>query len=364
MFLGVLALFTLQFSSCKNEDGNGGSDEEYNRKEMLTNVGENIISINYYQLNASVNQLQNALALFVSAPSVQELEEVRNQLKLSRITYQKCTPFEFGPASDVSLRSTINTYPLNQSQVESNILNGGYDLSTAANLAAKGFPAIEYLIFLPGLTDAEIVDEYKLGSSANARKQYLQDVVVQIGTEVSWVNQQWNQDGYLNTFIQSDGKAVGSSVSLWINALVLDFERFIRDGKIGIPLGVRSLGVPQEDKTEAYYSGYSVELTRESILGFQQAFNGTRSNGENGQGLDDYLKFEGGEQISIQINDQLDKVLIELNDLNDPLSSDIISNKKEVEEVYEEMQKTIVLLKVNMPSILSVLITYQDSDGD
>ena len=144
----------------------------------------------------------------------------------------------------------------------------------------------------------------------------------------------------------------------------MDFERYIRDGKIGIPLGVRSLGVAKPETVEAYYYDYSIELFQESIIKFQHTFNGNSEEGMEGLGLDDYLKNEGGAEIAKSINTSLDITLSKSNQLSGPLSSEVISNKTQVEQVYAELQKTIVLLKVEMPSALSILINYQDTDGD
>ena len=42
----------------------------------------------------------------------------------------------------------------------------------------------------------------------------------------------------------------------------------------------------------------------------------------------------------------------------------IQSKNSELNETYSEIQKLIVYWKVDMPSRLGVLITYQDNDGD
>jgi len=145
---------------------------------------------------------------------------------------------------------------------------------------------------------------------------------------------------------------------------VLDFERFIRDGKVGIPLGIRSLGIPNPEKVEAHYSHKSLELVQESVLEYKKCFNGISTTEINGMGVDDYLNYEDAENITQKINTQLDLITEKLNLLNGPLSEDVVSNKNAVKAVYDEMQKLIVSLKVEVPSALSVLITYQDSDGD
>ena len=53
-----------------------------------------------------------------------------------------------------------------------------------------------------------------------------------------------------------------------------------------------------------------------------------------------------------------------MNNLPGTLGNDIIYNKPMVQETYQELQKLVPLIKVDMTSALGVLITYQDNDGD
>ena len=71
-----------------------------------------------------------------------------------------------------------------------------------------------------------------------------------------------------------------------------------------------------------------------------------------------------GEDLSIATNNQLQLIIDNLNQLNDPLSNEILTNKVEVSNAYENMQQLVPLIKVDMTSALGVLITYQDNDGD
>ncbi|MGB0391382.1 MAG: imelysin family protein [Salibacteraceae bacterium] len=354
----------LALTSCNSKDNNSSSGEDYDRKIMLSNYAENVIIPNYSNLQQITESLKKAAEIFSLNPTESNLESLRLTLFSAHVAYQSCTSFDFGPAKAVVLRSVLNTYPVNKDQIHSNITSGNYDLYTVANLAAKGFPGVEYLIYGEGLTNSEVIELYTTNSESANRAQYLQDVVGQCQVVVKSVYEEWALNGYDQVFINSDGIAVGSSTSLFLNAMVLDFERFIRDGKIGIPLGVRSLGVPNPDKVEAYFSKKSLEVVEASVEKYKDTFNGVSNTGENGQGFDDYLNHEDASSVANNVNKQLDNILAKLALLNGPLSEDVVNNPSDVQKVYDEMQKAIVLLKVEVPSALSVLITYQDSDGD
>ena len=71
-----------------------------------------------------------------------------------------------------------------------------------------------------------------------------------------------------------------------------------------------------------------------------------------------------GENLSIATNNQFQLIKDNLSQLNDPLSNEILTNKVNVSNAYENMQQLVPLIKVDMTSALGVLITYQDNDGD
>ncbi len=364
-FTTVISLVVILLSAgCQSKEDDTDDGSEYNRSELLVNYATNLIVPGYTDLEVKLTMLHTQVLDFNESPSLVKLDALGTSLLDAELSYQNCTSFEFGPASDNTLRSVLSTYPTSEMSIESNVSNGNYDLFSIGNIAAKGFPAVDYLVHGNQKTEQEILGMYTTNVDAAQRKAYLLAVVAQSLNVVSQVKGEWVANGYQQTFQNSNGNAVGSSVSLMLNSMVLDFERFIRDGKVGIPLGVRTLGVANPGKVEAYYSKNSLVLVKQSISAYKDVFNGIDQNGVNGSGFDDYLNFEGASTTVANINAQLESVLSKLNMLSGPLSEDVVNNKTQVQEVYNEMQKAIVLLKVEVPSALSVLITYQDSDGD
>ena len=96
----------------------------------------------------------------------------------------------------------------------------------------------------------------------------------------------------------------------------------------------------------------------------ERMYNGNNLNNSPGIGLDDHLVGIGAADLDNAIQQQISNSISALQGLSDPLSENIINNQTQVEAAYAELQKLIVLFKVDMPSRLGVLITYQDNDGD
>ena len=176
-------------------------------------------------------------------------------------------------------------------------------------------------------------------------------------TKVEAVNTQWGD--YKNTFKAATGTDVGSSTGILINTLNLHFEKYFRDNKIGIPLGVRSSGIARPEFCEALHGEYSVELAMANLQAMKELFSGDEI-----YGLDDYLQASDASTLNSTILSQFDAIEMRLNALSDPLPAQINSDPAAVQSAYNEMQRMIVYLKVDMPSRLGVLITYQDNDGD
>lgn len=346
--------------SCKKEKDD--PVVEFDKKELLRNYGNQLIVPAYEDFQQSVFTLETSINDFVSISNSSNLSKVRTSFLQAYKKWQACSFTNFGPASTYTLKAICNTYPVDTTRINANINSGTYTLGTASNVAAIGFPALDFLLF-PDTSLVVTLTRFGGSTSAN-RKQYLKDVVSQIKGAINSTVTSW-KSGHVSTFINADGNGQGSSLSEMVNALNLDFEKFIRDGKVGIPLGVRSLGTPLPIKTEGYFSKKSLTLFKESISQLQQYFNGKSSSN---LGLDDYLNHlndnNNTSRLSVRINNQFNSIMAKANAISEPISVAVTTNQPKVQELYNELQKMVVLLKVDMSSALSILITYQDNDGD
>lgn len=343
-----------------DKDG-GGNQVNFDRSKMLQDISDQVILPSYSGLKTSTTELSNSLAAFQTTTDSANLIALRNSFKQAWLHWQDCAAFEFGPAMDVGLRNSVNIFPTDTLQIEANISSGSYNLETAANTDAKGFPAIDYLLFAEdaGNTVQALQDANRL--------QYLADLITDIATKVDQVHAAW-QNGYATTFAESDGNDVGSSLGLLVNQLNYQWE-LIKNPKIGIPLGKKSLGVALPEKVEAYYSQISAELALRNAAAIERLYLGTNyTTGADATGLDEYIQAVGanynGQPLDEAIKAQFTVAISTLQNVPDPLSETIANNPTVVDGAYIELQKMVVLLKTDMPSALGVLITYQDNDGD
>jgi len=367
----TLATFLISFLLILSSCGSGGpdlSDSDFDRALMIQNYGNNVILPSYNALQERVDDLQSSITDFSENPTTENLSSAQEELKQARLAWQDANLFQFGPAESNALRTSVNTFPADTDQIESNIDSGDYTLGTLSNTAAAGFPTLGYLLHGIGNSDEEIVSQYVDDSNAENRTQYLQDNITFIKNNIDNVVTEWGSNGgdFISTFVSEEnaGTDVGSSLGQLVNALVLHYERFIRDGKIGIPAGVRSAGVPRPEATEAFYAGYSVELAIANTRAAKRLFLGNNLNSEEGVGLDDNIEALDASELSDQIVTDFDEAIAALQNLNDPLSENIENNNEPVLDAFSELQNLVVLMKADMASILGVTITFQDNDGD
>ena len=354
----------LVFSSCNPE---GNNQVNFDRAAMLENIGTNIIIPNYTDLSDKMNLLQQAATDFKAAPDNPKLTTLQTTFKSAYLSWQKCSAFEFGPAMQVSLRMSVNTFPTDSVQIQSNITSGSYNLEAANNIDARGFPALDYLLHKRNENNTAVLERFTTNPEAQAWKDYLTALINDTKNLVDAVKNNWETSGgnYLATFISNDGTDVGSSLGELVNQLNYDYEQ-LKNARIGIPAGKQTLGVALPEKCEAYYAGYSVELAIEQITAIKNLYLG--AGGADGIGFDEYLialdAKHGSGQLSDAIKTQLDLATTALQNVPDPLSETVVNNQTVVNTAYTEIQKQVVLFKTDMPSAMSVLITYQDGDGD
>lgn len=355
----VLVGASIYVSSCGEDEGTGGT-VDFDREALLENVGNKLILTGYSTLQEDINSLQTKVTDFNTSPTTENLGLVKSTFQEAYLSWQAVSFYEFGPAFDVLLRSSLNTFPTKAKEIDRNIEEGGYNLDAIPNVDAKGFPAIDYLLY--SAAEEEIVARFENDSKVGT---YLADVVANMKTKVDAVVTAWSAGGgnYIGEFISRTGTDAGSSVGLLVNELNRHYEVNTRDKKIGIPLGVRSLDVPLPDDVEARYSEQSINLALANLNAIKQLFEG--GEGE-AIGFDDYLKELNAGQgtLHTSISSQFDAAIAAVELIPEPYSETVSNNPEQAKTAYTELQKLVVLLKADMPSALGVLITYQDNDGD
>ncbi|GAB4011911.1 imelysin family protein [Spirosoma migulaei] len=342
------------------------------RKAMLTNIADNIIVPSYANFKTKFDAMVTKSDAFAAKPDKASLTDFRQAWVDAYTEWQKVELFDVGPAEQYTLRNFFNIYPTSVTGIEEYVAAGSGTFDVPASYPKQGFPALDYLINGLEVTDDALVARYTTATDAAKRIAYLKRLTTQMNAQFTTVYTAWTTGGYRDTFINCTALNASCSTSKLINGYVLNYERYIRSGKVGIPSGAMTNGTVSPDKVEAYYKkDLSLALAKTAHQASIDFFNGKSvKTGQEGPSLKTYLNGIGakdsqtGKSLVDIVNAQFELVNQKLALLKANLSDEVKTNDAAVVAVYTEMQKAVRMLKVDMTSAMSITITYTDNDGD
>lgn len=359
-FCGAVLLF-----SCGEEGPNPNLVRVFDQQLFLQNTADNLIIPAYRDLADKTIELDSAIGRFIAAPNPEGLAASREALKAAWISWQYCAPFEFGPAELLDLSHDINVFPADTAKIEANILAGFNNLGDPANSHARGFPALDYLLNNPALSDSAVISNVFNRASVAG---YLVQVARSISFSSQAVHQFWAKDGQnyyaIFTADQALGNEEGSSLSDLVIGLCKSMELLTRNQKVGIPLGLESAGESMPNSTEAFYGSYSVELLKTNISAMRLIFEGKSRSGAEGLGFDEYVDVRTSgntgatEVLKNAILTRYDLVNSAASLLVDPLSGQIANSPAPVAQVFNQLTSLMTLYKEDMATALRVEVVY------
>ncbi|CAL67470.1 imelysin family protein [Christiangramia forsetii] len=363
----LLACLVLAACSTEDEGGDTGGDntnDTFDRGEMLANWADNIILPSYEDFYTKTQKLETLAQAFVEDPGNTELTALRAQFELSYRSFQSVSMFDIGKAEELNYRSFLNTYPLNASELDSKLASGTYNLKLPSSYDEQGFPALDYLLFGLASTKEETLLKYTSDEDAENKKVYLLEVVKRINALTAEVTASWQGD-YRDAFVNNTSSSSTGSVDRLTNKYVMYFEKFLRSGKIGFPSGAIT-GTPSPINVEAYYSDdFSRELYLEALKSSKDFYIGKYfGSSQSGESFHTYLEALDRGDLASDILSQFNAISSESGDLDSSLRNQVETDNVLMLEVHDELQKEVVLLKLDMLQALSISVDYVDSDGD
>jgi len=362
--LVFLAVFMYSCSSNEGEDESIIFVDDFDRGLMLTNLADNIIIPSYEGFATNMTLMKNAGQTFTATPTQNTLDLFRSSWLDAYKSWQRLEMFNIGKAEELQYSFYMNVYPLTVSDVQNNVINGGYDLNNVNNQDAQGFPALDYLLHGISDNDADLLAIFTTGPNATGYSNYVNAILNQMYGLTQEVLTHW-KDSFRSTFINSKSNTATSSLNKLVNDFIFYYEKGLRANKFGIPAGVFSAN-PLPEKVEAFYrKDISKELALDALQAVINFFNGKQYNGtSSGESFKSYLLYLDRYDIFISIIDQFNLAWQEINNLTNNLTEQVTTDNSKMTRAYDELQKAVVLLKVDMLQAFSVNIDYVDADGD
>lgn len=326
----------------------------FDKADLLENVASTIILPSLNDFETKLNSFKASFDVFAADRTLSNLELVRTDWKATYFSWQTIKIFDFGPILDNGFKLSTGIFPCDSVQIQSNIMNGGYVLTSSSNEGAIGLAALDYLLY-----QSTALDDFV---NNNNYTIYTLELIEKIRNEFAVVNSAWSS--YESTFIASTGTETTSSFSKLVNQFNLDYE-ISKNAKLGIPLGKQTLGIQLPDYIEARYSGYSMDLLRQSMVSIQGLYNGDyNASSGSGVGFHEYLVHLERTDLANDINSKFNSILSKIDSFQSSLEIEMGSNAAELDVLYNLISQQVINLKTDMTSAFGVLITYQDNDGD
>ena len=183
------------------QDDLGPMQSPYDASELLADVA-NAIFATYEALNETANSLlQSILNTFMAgdrAVATEHLSDIHTAWRNARVPWEQSEAFLFGPVSDDGHDPALDSWPLNVTDVE-NIIASDQDISSL-DLAddAKGFHALEYLLFQDQAGNTEpaaiVASLFNASGGSSRRSQYARNALVTLLADTRALRDSWDPD--------------------------------------------------------------------------------------------------------------------------------------------------------------------------
>lgn len=365
--LSIIAIslgITLLIISCGDNEPMEMFTDNFDREAMLVDWADQIIIPSFESYNMSLDELVDAKDVFLTEQNESNLTALRDAYISAYMSWQNVAIYDIGKAEEIGLRNFTNIYPTDVDGINENIVGQNYNLELPSNFDKQGYPALDYLLF----GAADNTDGILTVLSEENISIYLDDLVMRLQQLSKEVLDDWNGD-FRAAFIANSGSSATASVDKLVNDFLFYYERFFRAGKVGIPAGVFS-GNALPLLVEAPYSQiYTKDLFFEAFSAVEGFFVGQSFDGrQQGMSLQTYLTFISNENqtanIASIITDQWTVANSSTALLSDSFREQVETDNDLMLNAYDDIQRAIPTLKVDMLQALNIQVDFVDADGD
>jgi len=329
------------------------------RRELLASWTQDFLLAHYAEFTSKLEALRSESRALAGEPDDEALSRVQEAWREARRPWKETEVFKFGPVVEEPLRygPKIDFWPARPDTVEGVLADTGSIDPDALGAAAKGLPAVEYLLFSAGAGD---------GFRESARRyEYLEVLIDDLIAQSQALAEAWDPEGgdYERELVEAGrGSSTYDTLSMALSEVVnrMGFTvENIRADKLGA--GIAPDGTPQPEKLESRFSARSISDIRDNLRGIEQLFFGDPE--ARVLALDDYLQHRGF-RLAGRMRSELGDSRAALDRINLPLSVAIDENQDLVREAIDRLAGLQRLIQVDVIGALSLNVRFNDNDGD
>jgi len=328
-YLFAVFLSIVFISSCKKEDVD--TKEDY--KNILENLGNDIILDTYAALDAKTIALVTTLAALETTPSEANLETARQAWRDARVPWEQSEGFLFGPVDQQGIDPAIDSWPVNQPDLDA-VLASASPLTKAyidgLDGTLKGFHTIEYLIF--GLDSKKQISDF-----TPRQFEYLKACAQSLAGSTEQLYYAWKPDQ--NNFISNVINA-GETNSIYpsqkaaleeiVNGMVTIADE-VANGKINDPLSEQNASLE-----ESRFSNNSKQDFADNIRSIKNIYIGIYKN-TTGLGISNIIAAKNT-TLDAQVKQQIDDAIKAIEDIEGTFTSAIFNAIPSVENAQQKVR--------------------------
>jgi uncharacterized iron-regulated protein len=311
-------LSVISFSACSDDNDNitdPAGSEDYT--ELIKSYVDETVVATYSEMKTNALLLKEAVQTFKDNSSQENLNQACELWKSTRKPWEQSEAFLFGPAAFLSLDPSLDSWPLDQSQLEE-VLKSNFELTPAfikegLGFTLRGFHTVEFLLFRNGSPrDAASVTERE--------KEYLVAVTEVLYDDAALLHDEWD-GGFASEFKNS-----GQSGSRYISQEsavheiiegVITIADEVANGKIAEPYNTKDKMV-----VESQFSWNSLIDFENNIRGIQNAYLGGYDGNNTGSGLSVVVK-EKNESLDTRIKSEITAAINAIKNIPSPFENNL-----------------------------------------
>ncbi|MEM7034966.1 MAG: imelysin family protein [Chloroflexota bacterium] len=330
------------------------------RQTMLTQIVEQSILPLHEALVIETILLEETAHQFQSDTTVENLDKLQTQWQSTALAWAKVEHLGF--RFTMIIHNQIKKWPVKLKFIEKFIADETIVLDEpyieSIGSTSKGITAIEYLIFQPEMSQAEVVETL---TNQPRRVAYMVASTENLSQKSQKLLELWSPDGAnrAQAFIDADfsDDNLQGSISMLANEMIVQIEE-LANTRLNDPRKGAG-GAPDPNAVESPYAQFSAPLMANNLRGLQQTFE---------SGLDDYLDFLQRDQtesyLSERISQQFETAIFAVDAISPSVYTAVLDNPDTVTQAFEEVKTLLILFKVDMAGQMGITVTFSDNDGD
>ena len=362
-FLVSTLLLALLGAACSTSSKDTSADA----KPVLVDVANDVILPTYRAADVSADALRAAVKALEAAPSATTLTAAQTAWRAARKDWHQGEAFRFGPVNTKEISGAIDYWPARGATIDT-VITGPSEISAASFAAlganARGYQAIEYVLFDSAAGDAAVLERLTTDPAAKRRLLYLVTAAEHLKGKTSELYAAWDPAaGNFARELTEAGSGAAlfpsakSAVDQLVNSTVFSVD-LVTGTKIGKPYGTKSGGNPVADQEEAPRSDNSIADMLDTLEGAKNVYVG-----KGGKGLSELVRTKNP-ALDTRVLALIEDARVKIAAIPPPFRIAITAQRPAVEAAYLAMRALKNALQTEVTGALATTLQFNDNDGD